>query len=65
MLCYVFFTIIGVSLGEDGNGHIFVHSMPSAFCERDMSERKKGRCTVAMDLVQELVTKQLDVCSMN
>lgn len=55
------YAFLGVSLSMDGNGHVLVHSMPSAFCEKDLSGKRKGRSTVAIDLVQELVTRQLDV----
>ena len=40
---------------------MLVSAIPLVFMERDMSERKRGRSAVAMELIKDLITKQLDV----
>ena len=40
---------------------MLVYAIPLVFMERDISERKRGRSAVAMELIKDLITQQLDV----
>ena len=55
-----FYKYTGIKFIYEGE-NMLVSAIPLVFMERDISERKRGRSAVAMELIKDLITKQLDV----